>query len=161
MNSGFALILSVLVGTLPVSAAVANNDIVDTAKANGSFTTLVTAIQAADLVGSLKGPGPFTVFAPTDAAFRKLPAGTVESLLKPENKEKLRAILTYHVVSGTVTGAQAMKVSSAKTLNGQELRVSNHDGTLMVNESTVLNADVPASNGVIHVVDTVLLPGNN
>jgi uncharacterized surface protein with fasciclin (FAS1) repeats len=162
MNSaGFALILSVLVSTIPVSAAAANKDIVDTAVAAGSFKTLVAAIQAADLVDTLKGPGPFTVFAPTDDAFKKLPAGTVESLLKPENKDKLRAILTYHVVSGNVTAAQAMKLTSAKTVNGQELKISSRDGTVMINDAKVVKADIHASNGVIHVIDTVILPDSN
>lgn len=162
MNSaGFALILSVLLGAIPVSAGAATRDIVDTAVAAGSFTTLVTAIQAADLVDALKGPGPFTVFAPTDDAFRKLPAGTVESLLKPENKERLRAILTYHVVSGKVTAAQAMKLTSAKTLNGQELKITSQDGSVFVNNAKVVKADIPASNGVIHVIDTVILPNSN
>lgn len=162
MNSaGFALILSVLVSAIPVSAAAANKDIVDTAVAAGSFKTLVAAIQAADLVDTLKGPGPFTVFAPTDDAFKKLPAGTVESLLKPENKDKLRAILTYHVVSGNVTAAQAMKLTSATTVNGQELKISSRDGTVMINDAKVVKADIHASNGVIHVIDTVILPDSN
>ena len=159
-SASFALILSVLMGVVPVSAA-ANKDIVDTAIAAGSFTTLVSALQAAGLVDVLKGPGPFTVFAPTDDAFKKLPAGTVESLLKPENKDKLRAILTYHVVSGDVTAAQAMKLSSAKTLNGAALKLSAQNGTLMVNDAVVVKADIAASNGVIHVIDTVLIPDSN
>jgi transforming growth factor-beta-induced protein len=160
-SAGFALILSVLIGVTPVSAGTANKDIVDTAVSAGSFTNLVAALQAADLVDALKGPGPFTVFAPTDDAFKKLPAGTVETLLKPENKEKLRAILTYHVVSGNVTAAQAMKLSSAKTLNGRELKISTHDGTVMVNDAKVVKADIQTSNGVIHVIDTVILPESN
>lgn len=159
-SASFALILSVLMGVVPVSAA-ANKDIVDTAITAGSFTTLVSALQAAGLVDVLKGPGPFTVFAPTDDAFKKLPAGTVESLLKPENKDKLRAILTYHVVSGDVTAAQAMKLSSAKTLNGAALKLSAQNGTLMVNDAVVVKADIAASNGVIHVIDTVLIPDSN
>jgi uncharacterized surface protein with fasciclin (FAS1) repeats len=162
MNSvRFALILSVLMGVMPLSASAARKDIVDTAVAAGSFTTLATALQAADLVNALKGPGPFTVFAPTDDAFKKLPAGTVESLLKPENKDKLRAILTYHVVSGNVSAAQAMKLSSAKTLNGAELKLSTHNGTVMVNDAKVIKADIATSNGVIHVIDTVLMPPDN
>ena len=160
-SASFAVILSVLMGVVPVSAGAAHKNIVETAIAAGTFSTLVTALQAADLVNTLKGPGPFTVFAPTDDAFKKLPAGTVESLLKPENKDKLRAILTYHVVSGDVTGAQAIRLSSAKTLNGGELRISTHDGTLMVNDAKVVKADIVASNGVIHVVDTVILPDSN
>jgi transforming growth factor-beta-induced protein len=158
-SASFAFILSVLMA-LPPSAGAANKDIVDTAVDAGSFTTLVAALKAADLVDALKGTGPFTVFAPTDDAFRKLPAGTVESLLKPENKEKLRAILTYHVVSGNVTAAQAMKLSSARTLNGQEVKISTQGDTVMVNDAKVVKADINASNGVIHVIDTVILPDN-
>ena len=112
------------------------------------------------LADTLKGKGPFTVFAPTDDAFSKLPAGTVESLLKPENKDKLRAILLYHVVSGDVMAAQVVKLSSAKTVNGQDLKISVNNGTVMVNDATIVKADVVASNGVIHVIDTVLLPNN-
>jgi uncharacterized surface protein with fasciclin (FAS1) repeats len=156
--AGFALILSVLAGAMPADAGLAKKDIVDTAIAAGSFNTLVTALQAAGLADTLKGKGPFTVFAPTDDAFSKLPAGTVESLLKPENKDKLRAILLYHVVSGDVTAAQVMKLSLAKTVNGQDLKISVNNGTVMVNDATVVKADVVASNGVIHVIDTVLLP---
>jgi uncharacterized surface protein with fasciclin (FAS1) repeats len=155
--ASFALILSALVSALPAVAGSAHKDIVDTAVAAGTFTTLATALQAADLADTLKGKGPFTVFAPTDEAFSKLPAGTVESLLKPENKEKLKAILLYHVVSGDVTAAQVVKMSSAKTVNGQNLKLTVDDGTVMVNNAKVVKADVPASNGVIHVIDTVLL----
>ena len=156
--ASFALILSVLVGALPATAAPRKKDIVETAVAAGSFNTLVTALKAAGLADTLKGKGPFTVFAPTDEAFGKLPAGTVESLLKPENKDKLRAILLYHVVSGDVTAAQVVKLSSAKTINGQELKLTVNDGAVMVNDAKVVKADVLASNGVIHVIDTVLIP---
>ena len=156
--ASFVLILSVLALAMPAVAGSAQKDIVDTAVAAGSFKTLATALQAAGLVDTLKGKGPFTVFAPTDEAFSKLPAGTVESLLKPENKEKLKAILLYHVVSGDVTAAQVVKLSSAKTINGQDLKLTVNDGTVMVNDATVVKADVLASNGVIHVIDTVLLP---
>ena len=156
--AGFALILSVLATAMPAVAGSAQKDIVDTAVAAGSFKTLATALQAAGLADTLKGKGPFTVFSPTDEAFSKLPAGTVESLLKPENKEKLKAILLYHVVSGDVTAAQVVKLSSAKTINGQDLKLTVNDGTVMVNDATVIKADVLASNGVIHVIDTVLLP---
>ena len=156
--ASFALILSVLAGAMPADAGLAKKDIVDTAIAAGSFNTLATALQAAGLADTLKGKGSFTVFAPTDDAFSKLPAGTVESLLKPENKDKLRAILLYHVVSGDVTAAQVVKLSSAKTVNGQDLKISVNNGTVMVNDATVVKADVVASNGVIHVIDTVLLP---
>ena len=128
--SRFALILTVLVGTAAINAVAADKDIIATAAAAGSFNTLAAALQAADLTDALKGEGPFTVFAPTDDAFKKLPPGTVESLLEPENKDKLRAILTYHVVAGKVTAAQAMKLSSAKTLNGENLVIGTHNGTV-------------------------------
>jgi uncharacterized surface protein with fasciclin (FAS1) repeats len=156
--ASFALILSVLVSAMPAAAGSAQKDIIDTAVAAGSFNTLATALQAAGLADTLKGRGPFTVFAPTDEAFSKLPAGTVESLLKPENKEKLKAILLYHVVSGDVTAAQVVKLSSAKTINGQDLKLTVNEGTVMVNDARVVKTDVLASNGVIHVIDTVLLP---
>jgi len=135
-----------------------SQDIVDTAVAAGSFKTLVAALKAAGLVDTLKGKGPFTVFAPTDDAFAKLPAGTVDELLKPENKQKLIAILTYHVVAGKVTAAQAMKLNSAKTVNGQSLAISTDGGTVKINDATVTKADIMCSNGVIHVIDTVLMP---
>jgi uncharacterized surface protein with fasciclin (FAS1) repeats len=136
----------------------ATQDIVDTAVAAGSFKTLVAALKAAGLVDTLKGKGPFTVFAPTDDAFAKLPAGTVDELLKPENKQKLIAILTYHVVAGKVTAAQAMKLNSAKTVNGESLNISADGGTVKINDATVTKADIMCSNGVIHVIDTVLMP---
>ena len=157
-TASFALILGVLISAMPAVAGSAQKDIVDTAVAAGTFNTLATALQAAGLAETLKGKGPFTVFAPTDEAFSKLPSGTLESLLKPENKEKLKAILLYHVVSGDVTAAQVMKLSSAKTVNGQDLKLKVSDGTVMVNDAKVVKADVLASNGVIHVIDTVLLP---
>jgi uncharacterized surface protein with fasciclin (FAS1) repeats len=156
--SSFALILSVLAVAIPASAGSAKKDIVDTAVAAGSFQTLATALQAAGLVETLKGKGPFTVFAPTDDAFNKLPAGTVETLLKPENKDKLKSILLYHVVSGDVTAQQVMKLSSAKTVGGQNVTLAVDHGSVMVNDAKVVKADVIASNGVIHVIDTVLLP---
>jgi len=156
--ASFALMLGVLAMAMPAASGSAQMDIVDTAVAAGSFKTLAAALQAAGLVDTLKGKGPFTVFAPTDEAFSKLPAGTVESLLKPENKEKLKAILLYHVVSGDVTAAQVVKLSSSKTVNGQDLKLTVNDGSVMVNEAKVVKADVLASNGVIHVIDTVLLP---
>ena len=137
-------------------------DIVDTAVAAGQFTTLAKALQAADLVGALKAKdGKFTVFAPTDEAFAKLPAGTLEELLKPENKEKLKAILLYHVVSGKVEAKDVVKLNGqqVKTLQGGEVRVDTSSG-VKVNDSSVVKADVMASNGVIHVIDTVLLPSN-
>ena len=132
-------------------------DIVDTAVA-GKFNTLVAAVKAAGLVDTLKGPGPFTVFAPTDEAFAKLPAGTLESLLKPENKEKLQTILTYHVVAGKVMAKDVAKLKSAKTVEGRSITVSTTGGGVMINDATVTKADVAASNGVIHVVDSVILP---
>jgi len=156
--ASFALILSVLMSALPAAAVSAQKDIVDTAVAAGTFNTFASALQAAGLADTLKGKGPFTVFAPTDEAFSKLPAGTVESLLKPENKDKLKAVLLYHVVSGDVTAAQVVKLSAAKTINGQDLKLTVNDGTVMVNDAKVVKADVFASNGVIHVIDTVLLP---
>ncbi len=156
----FALILSVLASAMPAVAGSSKQDIVDTAAAAGTFNTLSTALQAAGLADTLKGKGPFTVFAPTDEAFSKLPAGTVESLLRPENKDKLKAILLYHVVSGDVTAAQVVKLSSAKTANGQDVKIMVNDGTVMVNDAKVVKADVMASNGVIHVIDTVLIPNN-
>jgi len=137
----------------------AQKDVVDTAVAAGSFKTLAAALQAGGLVDTLKGAGPFTVFAPTDEAFAKLPAGTVESLLKPENKEKLVAILTYHVVPGRATAKDVAGMASAKTVNGKELHLAVKDGKVMVDDkATVTKADVGASNGVIHVIDAVLIP---
>lgn len=135
----------------------AKSDIVDTAVGAGSFKTLATALKAAGLVETLKGKGPFTVFAPTDEAFSKLPAGTVASLLKPENKEKLVAILKYHVVAGKVTSSQVVKLDSAKTLNGQKVRIDASNG-VKINNANVVKADIETSNGVIHVIDNVLLP---
>ncbi|MEG3753991.1 fasciclin domain-containing protein [Psychromonas arctica] len=135
-----------------------HKDIVDVASENGSFTTLVAAVKAAGLVDTLKGKGPFTVFAPTDEAFAKLPEGTVEMLLKPENKDKLVAVLTYHVVPGKVTASDVMKIDSAKTVQGQSVMVKVVDGKVMINDAQVVTADVEASNGVIHAVDTVLMP---
>jgi uncharacterized surface protein with fasciclin (FAS1) repeats len=135
-----------------------SKDIVDTAVAAGSFKTLTAALEAAGLVGTLKGKGPFTVFAPTDQAFAKLPAGTVESLLKPANKQKLTAILTYHVVAGNVKAADVIKLSSAKTLNGESVTIKVVGGKVLINGATVVKADIAATNGTIHVIDTVLLP---
>lgn len=135
-------------------------DIVDTAVAAGQFKTLAAALQAAGLVDTLKGAGPFTVFAPTDAAFAALPAGTVESLLKPENKDKLIAILTYHVVSGSYPAARVATMDAAPTVNGDSVDIRAANGSVMVDSATVLKADVAASNGVIHVIDKVLMPGN-
>ncbi|MBE7636611.1 fasciclin domain-containing protein [Sneathiella sp. P13V-1] len=137
----------------------AKADIVDTAVSAGKFNTLVAAVKAADLVETLKSPGPFTVFAPTDAAFDKLPAGTVETLLKPENKDKLIQILTYHVVSGKVMSSDiAGKKLDAGSVEGSKLMINAQDGGVMINDASVVAADVESSNGVIHIIDTVLLP---
>lgn len=137
---------------------VAMPDIVDTAVGAGSFNTLVTALKAAGLVDTLKSEGPFTVFAPTDAAFAKLPAGTVEDLLKPESKEKLTAILTYHVVAGKVMAKDVVNLTSAKTVNGKELTINAGAEGVKVDNANVTKTDITTSNGVIHVIDTVVLP---
>jgi transforming growth factor-beta-induced protein len=135
----------------------AKMDIVDTAVNAGSFKTLAAALKTAGLVDTLKGAGPFTVFAPTDEAFAKLPAGTVETLLKPENKAKLAGILKYHVVAGNVKAADVVKLKSAKTVQGQAVAIDTTDG-VKVNDAKVVKADIECDNGVIHVIDTVLLP---
>lgn len=135
-----------------------SSDIVDTAVAAGSFSTLAAALEAGDLVVTLKSDGPFTVFAPTDEAFAKLPEGTVESLLLPENKEQLVAILTYHVVPGKVMAADVVELDSATTVNGADLSIKVEGAMVFVNDAQVVATDVMASNGVIHVVDTVILP---
>ena len=132
-------------------------DIVETAIAAGNFSTLAKALTAAGLIDTLKGNGPFTVFAPTDEAFAKLPQQTLSDLLKPENKEKLTAILTYHVVPGKVTASQVANISQAITVQGQSLKVDTNDG-VKINDAKVIAADIEASNGVIHVIDSVLLP---
>ena len=131
--------------------------IVEIAAANSNFSTLVTAVKAAGLAETLSGKGPFTVFAPTNAAFAKLPAGTLDSLLKPENKAKLRAILLYHVVPGTVMSTD-IKPGAVKTAEGQDIKLAVAGGKVTVNDATVTTADIKASNGVIHVIDTVLIP---
>ncbi len=136
-------------------------DIVEIAASAGSFNTLVAAVKAAGLVETLQGEGPFTLFAPTDEAFAKLPAGTVEDLLKPENKEKLQAILTYHVVPGRVMAEDVAGLSSATTVQGQSLRVSIENGTPMVDNAKIIQTDIDASNGVIHVIDSVVIPSSN
>lgn len=134
----------------------AKGDIIETAIAAGSFTILAKAIEAAGLVETLKGEGPFTVFAPTDEAFEMLPEGALDSLL--QDQEKLAAILTYHVVPGKVSSEDVAQLPRATTVNGQDLKITAADGKVMVGSSTVTQADIPASNGVIHVIDTVLLP---
>ncbi|WP_372862208.1 fasciclin domain-containing protein [Pseudoalteromonas sp.] len=164
MFKKIASVLTFVLASLTLSTAAhadhhgMKKDIVDVAAANGSFSTLVAAVKAAGLVDTLKGEGPFTVFAPTDEAFAKLPAGTVENLLKTENKDKLVAILTYHVVSGKVMAADVVTLTSAATVQGQSVNVATNNGAVMINDATVVKADVKASNGVIHVIDTVLLP---
>ena len=134
------------------------NDIVDTAVTAGDFTTLAAALEAGGLIETLKSDGPFTVFAPTDEAFAKLPAGTVENLLLPENKDQLVAILTYHVVPGKVKAADVVKLDAAATANGSDVRISIRDDSVFVNDARVVATDIGASNGIIHVVDTVILP---
>jgi uncharacterized surface protein with fasciclin (FAS1) repeats len=163
MKSSLAALSIATLFALPQFAAAApapkpTKDIVDTAIAAGQFKTLVAALQAAGLVDTLKGKGPFTVFAPTDEAFAKLPAGTVDSLLKPENKQKLIGILTYHVVAGNVTAADVVKLTSAKTLNGQSVTITVNGNTVKVNDATVIKADIATTNGTIHVIDAVLIP---
>jgi uncharacterized surface protein with fasciclin (FAS1) repeats len=149
------------VSTGAISAyAASDKTIVETAVEAGTFTTLVAAVQAAGLVDTLNGEGPFTVFAPTDEAFAKLPAGTVDNLLLPENRDQLAAILTYHVVPGKVmSGDIAGQQLSVATVEGSEVAINATDG-VMIDEATVVTADVEASNGVIHVIDTVIMPGS-
>lgn len=133
-------------------------DIVDTASSAGNFSTLVTALKAAGLVETLKGDGPFTVFAPTDEAFAKLPHGTLDSLLKPENKATLTSILTYHVVPGKVMAADVVNLRHAKTVNGKSLSINTYGGKVKVDDAKVVNTDIECSNGVIHVIDAMVLP---
>ena len=160
-------LVAILAGLLSTAAPVfaghheAKGDIVDVAVAAGSFETLAAALGAAGLVDTLKGDGPFTVFAPTDAAFAKLPEGTVENLLKPENKDQLVAILTYHVVAGKVKAKDVIELTSATTVNGADVAISVTDGSVSVGNATVVKTDIAASNGVIHVIDTVILPPTN
>ena len=152
---GLALVLAL---TTPAFAA--DKDIVDTAVGAGSFKTLVAAVKAAGLVDTLKSDGPFTVLAPTDEAFAKLPAGTVEELLKPENKDKLVAILTYHVIPTKAMAADVVKLNgkNVKTVQGSTIQISVVNGAVMVNKAKVVKTDIPCTNGVIHVIDTVILP---
>lgn len=153
-----ACMLSLAVISTASVRAADKKDIVDTAVAAGSFKTLAAALGAAGLVDTLKGDGPFTVFAPTDEAFAKLPAGTVEMLLKPENKAKLTEILTYHVVAGNVEAEAAMKLKEATALNKKTIKLEVKEGALYLNKSKVTTADVKCSNGVIHIIDAVLMP---
>jgi uncharacterized surface protein with fasciclin (FAS1) repeats len=155
----FACTLTLIpLGNAQATSCGDQKDIVDTAAGAGSFNTLVAAVKAAELVDTLKGTGPFTVFAPTDAAFAKLQAGTLDDLLKPENKAKLQGILTYHVVPGKVMAADVVKLKTAKTVQGQELTIKVEGDTVMVNNAKVTKTDIACSNGVIHVIDTVVLP---
>lgn len=147
-------------GTAAAPASQAQSDIVDTAVAAGQFNTLAAALKAAGLVDTLKGDGPFTVFAPTDAAFAALPAGTVDNLLKPENRDQLVAVLTYHVVPGRHPAAKVAGMDEATTVNGAGLDIAATGGAVTVQGARVLQADVNASNGVIHVIDKVLVPGS-
>ena len=135
-----------------------SGDIVDVAVSAGQFNTLAAALEGAGLIATLKGDGPFTVFAPTDAAFAKLPAGTVDSLLKPENKDQLIGILTYHVVPGNVMASDVVKLSSATTVNGADVAITLDAGSVRIDNAMVVKTDIEASNGVIHVIDTVILP---
>ena len=138
----------------------AGKDIVDTAVSAGQFNTLAAALEAADLVDTLKGDGPFTVFAPTDEAFAKLPEGTVETLLKPENRDQLIAILTYHVVPGKVDAAKVVTLSEATTVNGADVSIAVDDNGVRIDNANVIKTDIRASNGLIHVIDTVILPAS-
>lgn len=152
-----SLIASAAVAFAGTSFA-ADKDIVDTAVDAGSFTTLATALEAAGLVETLKGAGPFTVFAPTDEAFAKLPDGVVADLLKPENVERLRSVLTYHVVPGSVPASEVVELDMAKTVNGQSVKIAVTGEKVMVDSAQVVTPDIMASNGVIHVIDSVILP---
>src|SRR5690348_15148318 len=158
MTHYLPILLAGALATTVASSTASAADIVETAVA-GNFNTLVAAVKAAGLVDTLKGPGPFTVFAPTDEAFAKLPPGTLDSLLKPENKAKLVKILTYHVVPGKVMSQDVAKLHSAKTVEGQNVAIKAMSGVVMIDNGRVIKADVLASNGVIHVIDAVLLPG--
>jgi uncharacterized surface protein with fasciclin (FAS1) repeats len=152
------IVALIMASPAPVAAAAPAKDIVDTAVGAGDFTTLVAAVKAAGLVETLKGAGPFTVFAPNDKAFAKLPAGTVDTLVKPENKEKLTGILTYHVVPGKVMAADVVKLTSADTVNGKQLAISVKDGVVTVSGAKVIATDIECGNGVIHVIDSVMMP---
>ena len=158
MKRFYMAVLATVLMSISAFASHPRQDIVDTAVQAGSFNTLAQALKAADLVDTLKGSGPFTVFAPTDQAFNNLPPGALEVLLKPENKEQLRSILTYHVVPGRVTASDVGKLTSAKTVNGQEVRISVLKKVVRVNDAKVTKTDVAASNGLIHVIDRVIVP---
>jgi uncharacterized surface protein with fasciclin (FAS1) repeats len=154
---GFGLIAMALAPAVYASPSAHGKDVVATAIEAGSFKTLVAAVKAAGLVETLQGAGPFTIFAPTDAAFAKLPPGTVEDLLKPQNKAKLASILTYHVIPGKVMAADVSTMKVA-TVNGQRLNIAVNGGTVTVDDAKVINTDIVASNGVIHVIDSVVMP---
>ena len=158
-NFGLGMLVT-LVAAVPCLADCGTCDktIVEVAVGSDDFETLVAAVKAADLVETLSGKGPFTVFAPTDDAFEKLPKGTLEELVKPENKAKLTAILTYHVVAGKVMAADVVKLQSAKTVQGQKVSIRVKDGKVMVNKANVVKTDIACKNGVIHVIDAVILP---
>ena len=158
MIVGIVAAMAITGAAANMGAATADKDIVDTAVAAGSFKTLAKALQAADLVATLKGAGPFTVFAPTDEAFAKMPAGTLEALLKPENKLKLQRILTSHVVAGNIMAADVVKTSSAKAVSGKTLTIASGGGGVTVDGAKVVKTDIAATNGVIHVIDSVILP---
>ena len=153
-----SLALDACLAAVSPARAQQTKDVVDTAVAAGSFKTLAKALAAADLVGTLKGPGPFTVFAPTDEAFAKLPAGSLDNLLKPENKAMLVRVLTYHVVPGKVMAADVVKISSTKAVSGDALNMKVSGGNVMVGKARVVKTDIAATNGVIHVIDSVILP---
>ena len=152
------LVALIFSASLAMAMSHAKKDIVETAVEAGSFNTLTAALTAANMVSTLKGEGPFTVFAPTDEAFDKLPPGTLENLLKPENKSQLQAILTYHVVPGMMMASDVSKIQEAKTVNGGDLMVKEDMGKVMINDAQVIKADIECSNGIIHVVDTVIIP---
>jgi uncharacterized surface protein with fasciclin (FAS1) repeats len=162
-KSFLGLVVVALTSSIAVSSAYAgcgtcDKSIVEVAVGSKDFTTLVAAVKAAGLVETLSGKGPFTVFAPTDAAFAKLPKGTVEELVKPENKSKLVGILTYHVVPGKVMAKDVVKLTEAKTVQGSKAKITVKDGTVLVDKAKVVKTDIPCKNGVIHVIDAVILP---
>ena len=158
MKLKIAMLAATIALATGVSALASDKDIVDTAVEAGQFKTLAAALEAAGLVSTLKGAGPFTVFAPTDEAFAKLPAGTVENLLKPENKQQLTEILTYHVVTGKVMAADVAGIDEAKSVNGKIIDIEVEGSTVKVNDAAVTAVDIAASNGVIHVIDKVIMP---
>ena len=158
MIAGIVAAMTITGAAANMSAAAADKDVVDTAVAAGSFKTLAKALQAAELVETLKGAGPFTVFAPTDEAFAKLPAGTLETLLKPENRPQLQRILKAHVIAGKVMAADVAKTSSAKAVSGDTLTIASRNGGVTVGGAKVVKTDIAATNGIIHVIDSVILP---